>query len=152
MGSLGQASTSTAEEWSNWASAFQSITAGLAIIIGAIWAYLRFFKDRIYRPRIEMMLDGGFIEADGNRRLICALTLRNIGGTKVRLVKSGTGLKVTLPQPSTNDRKPMSSQRWDHANEVVFSVFEQHDWIESHETIRDEVLLAPFLNPNDVYR
>jgi hypothetical protein len=142
----------SAENWANWASALEGAVTAIAVVVGAVWAYFRFFKDRIYRPRIEMVLDGGFIEDHaGQRQLLCSLTLRNIGGTKVRLVKVGSGLKVTQPRVPTSKR-PISSRKWDTEHEVVFGMFEDHDWIESHETIRDEVLLAPFASPSDVYR
>jgi hypothetical protein len=157
MGLLDQATVAagtTAEDWSNWSSTFQNIVAGLAIIIGAVWAYFRFFKDRIYRPRVAMALDGGFISTadDTDRRLLCALTLKNIGGSKVRLVKSGTGIKVTTPLPTAPTRAPLSSQRWNTDDEVVFDAFASHEWIESNEAIRDEVLLAPMSVASVVYK
>ena len=60
------------------------------------------------------MLDGGFIGSGTSRRLVCALTLRNIGGSKVRLVKNGTGVMVTEAKAVPGNRPSLYSQDFDH--------------------------------------
>ena len=119
-----------------------SITA-VAVVIGAIWAYFKFFKGRTFKPRLEVELDGQW-QPNADRHLLRArITLKNIGASKVELVQKGSGLRVS--RLSSNRSTSPSPVSW--LGPKVFSIFLEHSWIEPGETISDDVLLD-LVTPN----
>jgi hypothetical protein len=71
-----------------------TIVTAAAVIIGAIWAYYRFVMDRTYRPRLNVMMEGEWLDAGGARTLLARVRVKNIGNAVVQLQQRGTGLRV----------------------------------------------------------
>jgi hypothetical protein len=68
--------------------------------------------------------------------LICRLSVKNIGTSKIPLLRAGTGFKLSrCDQPQGDYLEPS----W--AELKVFDVLINHAWIESGETIDDEFLV-----------
>jgi hypothetical protein len=113
------------------------VTAG-GIATGAVFTYFKFIKDRVYRPRVHLEVSGGVIDlGDEGHYLLCRATIANQGGTKLSLVHAGTAIIVRLARSGTDVLKRPA---WSSGKEsAVLDVFGQHDWIESAETISDDV-------------
>lgn len=112
------------------------VTAG-AVIIGGLWAYFRFVKDRVYRPRLEVGLFGQWREIAGKSMLHARVTVKNIGSTDIELMQEGTALIVESIDGELS--APPTGVRWKpvHASPIL----EHHEWIEPNETISDDLLL-----------
>lgn len=54
----------------NYAQAIQSVATVTAIIIGGIWAYFRFYKQREHSTRLEFTVDVEFVGLQDNRWLV----------------------------------------------------------------------------------
>ena len=112
------------------------VTAG-AVVVGGLWAYFRFVKDRVYRPRLEVGLFGQWREVGGESMLHARVTVKNIGATDVELLQEGTALIVESMSAEQSD--PPTSVQWTPLQ--ASSILEDHQWIEPNETISDDLLL-----------
>ena len=118
-------------------SAFQAFATGIGIIAGGVWAYFRFFKDRIYRPRLEVSITPSLFTLGTITSLVCRVTVENIGTSRVDILQEGTALVLTAGEiPS----KPYREPQWGES--TVHEVFGDHQWIESGETIHHDVCVA----------
>jgi hypothetical protein len=111
----------------------------LAIMVAGVWAYFKFFKNRTYRPRLELGLAGRLLGTGADRLLVCTVSAKNVGLSDVPIRQKGTGLKVSsllLGQPPTLFAEPAWQEQ------IVLSVFEDHGWIEPGETISEDRAMA----------
>ena len=116
------------------------VTSG-AIIVGGLWAYYRFGKERTYRPRLDVEMVGEWLTVDTRPLLLARVRVTNIGASVVRLEQRGTGLRVSRIE-QVDQPGPV---QWQVVK--VFPLFEEHAWIEPGETISDDLLL--FLGPRE---
>jgi len=115
---------------------FGTLVTAAAVIVGAIWAYYRFIKGRDYRPRLDVAMSGEWLTVDDKRVLLVRVHIKNIGASVVRLQQKGTGLRVDTLVNSNNEQGAV-----DWVAGPVYSIFEEHAWIEPNETVEDDVLL-----------
>ena len=76
----------------------------------------------------------------GSRYLICSATVENIGTSKLSLVHEGTCL-IVAPN-AVRGQGEFLRLAWDQENGAVLNIFANHDWVQSGETIRDEVAIV----------
>lgn len=109
-----------------------------AIIVGAIAAYIKWFRGRLYRTRLEVSVSGSFVETSPSQ-LLATARAKNVGLSKVLIKQEGSGLRIFSPITT----KPISevlSVEW--KREGTFQIFQEHEWIESSETIESRLLIA----------
>ncbi len=124
-------------------------TAG-GIVVGGIFTYYKFVKDRIYRPRVNIGIEGGVVTLGGVCFLLCRFTVTNNGTTKLPLKHAGT---VGVIRRGVAGNDTFLPTQWSvPKNSAVIEVFADHDWIESTETIRDELLVRLESTANGAYR
>lgn len=109
-----------------------------ALIVGGLFAYLKFFKGRTYRPRLELTIRGILGEKDGIRYLVPSVTVKNIGLAKCGIRQTGSGIRISDYQSDGEWGKPR-----------VVSILTSHEWIESGETVSDEILV-PLEGPESI--
>jgi len=131
------AAKSTLDNAKDIADIISSAITALAIIIGGAWAYFKFVRGRTYRPRVEMQLAGQWWRTEGKCLLRARVTIKNVGSSKLKLRQKGSGLRVSVLD--SDQSPPPASARWREGK--VYTIFDQHDWIESGETVSDVVLL-----------
>jgi hypothetical protein len=131
------AAKSTLDNAKDIADIISSIATSLALLIGGIWAYFKFIRGRTYRPRVEMQLAGEWWATEGKCLLSARVTIKNVGSSKLKLRQKGSGLRVRMLDP--DQPAPPASARWREGK--VYTIFDQHAWIESGETVSDVVLL-----------
>jgi hypothetical protein len=125
-----------AENASNWASAIESGATVVALVVGGVWTYLKFFKNRVYRPRLDVSTHAGTVPTSP-RQLVCSVSVKNIGTSKVRLIQEGTGLRLHVGEPP--DESYLLT-KW--TSQAVLPLFQEHEWFESGETIHHELSVA----------
>lgn len=129
---------STLDNAKDIAGIISSGITALAVVIGGAWAYFKFIRGRTYRPRVEMQLAGQWQRVRGKLLLQARITIKNVGSSKLKLRQKGSGLRASMLDP--NQPTPPASVRWVDL-EKTYTIFDQHEWIESGETICDVVLL-----------
>jgi hypothetical protein len=108
---------------------FQASATGLAFIIGGIFAYYRFIKERTHASRLQPTSSTDVASADGTIYLRVMASVQNIGQAKVELAHEYTGLRILT--------RTHGSEGWflDH----TATVFEEQDSLEPDETIGEPV-------------
>jgi hypothetical protein len=125
-------------DWSKVSEFTKNIFTILGIIVGGLWAYYNFFKGRIYRPKLELKISGSFSQDNEVHYLLATLQLKNVGLSEVIIHQKGSGLRVFSFNQSAGT--PESSIiEWERFG--TFSVFEEHEWIESGEIIEDQIII-----------
>lgn len=121
-----------------WTEIVTGVVTALALIVGGIWAYYKFIKGRIYRPRLEITIDPEWRTLEEGRVLEVTVAVKNIGSSFVRLLHKGTGLE-TYPMSTPQPPPPRLSTSWDDG--PVLPLLTDHMWIEPGETISDDLML-----------
>jgi hypothetical protein len=112
-----------------------------AIIVGGVWAYYRFVKGRIHRPRLEIVLEGEAFRRDGRDYAIVSISLKNVGVTDVKIQQKGSALRVFGCVNRSEDEPSLDSDiDWNRI--ITLSIFEKHGWIQSSELIHDKLLVS----------
>jgi hypothetical protein len=122
-----------------WASAGQSIVAAVALVVGGLFAYFKFFKGRVYRPRVDMTIEPVVLATGVGQTLVCHLKVKNIGTSKVTVEHEGTSLKIT---PGDLNVQAYEEPSWRERELLAYEVFPTHSWVESGETIFHDVAVA----------
>jgi hypothetical protein len=138
---IGIAATELVMSGPNWkevADTTQAFATAGGIVVGGVFAYYKFVKDRIYRPRVDLDIQAGAVELGDGRFLKCAVIMRNRGATRIKIDRDATALLVAPERRPDSDFQVM---RWMKDEGAVVGVFENHSWLESTETVRDEVLV-----------
>jgi hypothetical protein len=130
------ASPSALDNVKTAAAAFQAVVTAVAIVVGGVWAYFKFVKERTYRPRLEVGMAGEWCDVQGTRLLHARVTVKNIGTSVVTLRQKGTGLRLSRVASI-----PVLPGAVGWTKVKAFSIFEEHSWIEPGETISDDLLL-----------
>jgi hypothetical protein len=109
-----------------------------AIIAGGIAAYMKWFRGRLYHTRLEPSVVGSIVETSPSQLLVTA-RLKNVGFSKVLIKQEGSGLRIFSAMPE----EPIPEMlRVEWKREGTFPVFKEHQWIESSETIEDQLLVT----------
>jgi hypothetical protein len=132
------------DDWGKIFDILSKLFTMLALVLGAIVGYFKFVKGRIYLPRIEPTITGKFAEINGIRFALVEIGIKNVGISKISLDQS-SGLDVCLDEIrklpiNSAERLPIETAEWQEPKS--FRVFQDHKWIESGETIREEKMFA----------
>lgn len=117
----------------------QGIVTTAAVVIGGIWAYLKFFRGRTFRPRLEPGISGKVIGHGEVSYLIVTASLKNVGLSKVDIEQRGSGLRL-FTCDAAPDATEAQVAEWTRIK--TFSVLEDHQWIEPGESIEEQRLIV----------
>jgi hypothetical protein len=116
----------------------KTISEIIAICIGGLWAYYKFFRGRTFKSRLEFLVSG-LVHHDANSaELLASAQMKNIGLSKIRISQRGSALSAFRSLPTGRPDRPTIVE-WEQL--VVLPVFEKHAWIEPDETIKDQMLI-----------
>lgn len=121
------------------ADVIQALVTATAVIVGGAFTYLKFVRDRVYRPRLDLALDLGVLKVAGEDCLSCTVAAHNIGTGRIQIKHEGTALSIV---PGDISAERLRKASWLEPDRANFNVFALHDWIEAGETIHDETLLT----------
>lgn len=128
-------------------SIVQAVATAGGIVVGGIFAYYKFFKDRVYRPRVVIDVRSGRIAALGADAFLIRVTVKNLGGTKLDLVRDGTVVVLAASGAAERDFVvPRFSRK------AVVGLFADHLWLEVAETVSDDVVVRVPPDAEQLYR
>ena len=79
------------------AAALQSLATVAALVVGAIWTYLTFVRQRLAQPRLEVKLATQVVKSDTMPLVRAHVTLRNCGSVVVTSLRAELLLLQLLP-------------------------------------------------------
>lgn len=131
----------SASDFSHWVETAKNVCELLAILVGAAWTYLNYFRGRIYKPRLECSVEASIEKHSGHSFLKAIVRVRNIGLSKVPIQQEGTGLLIFFANMQDQSPAFPSQVRW---NEPVaaFGVFSGQKWVEPSEPIAESLIVA----------
>jgi hypothetical protein len=118
----------------DWISAALDAAQTLAIFVGAAWAYFKFVRGRTFHRRAELSVDATLLKSAAAAALRVRTTFVNTGAADIPLRLKRVTASVFEGEI---DAKGRSVWR-DVAKSPVFAA---HEWLESEETIADDVLI-----------
>ncbi len=137
-----------ASDFGHWVETAKNICEILAILVGAAWTYLNYFRGRIYKPRLECSVEASIERHSGHSFLKAIVTIRNIGLSKVPIQQRGTGLLIY--SANMQDRPPSFPIEVLWGEPVAaFGVFSGKNGVEPSEPMSESVMVA--LPSGDVF-
>ncbi|HXM36875.1 MAG TPA: hypothetical protein VN920_16890 [Pyrinomonadaceae bacterium] len=139
---LSQKDVDWAKTWENWEKAsgtVEHVATVVAVIIGGLWAYYKFFRGRVFVPRLDLELSATGFCKNNTTFLVVSLELKNVGLSRVDIHQRGTALRVSANVGNTPITKT-DTVSWRRPK--AYTIFERHSWIESRESIKDELMIA----------
>jgi hypothetical protein len=120
------------------AAAAQSVATAVALAVGGIWAYYKFFRSRTFRPRLEGAVQARLVRSGGRRLIDVTVTIKNAGLTRLDLTQEGSGLRFFCNTGEESDYL-YDQLPWRHL--ITHPVFTAHAWVEPSESISDRLLV-----------
>ena len=125
----------------------ESLLTSLAIVIGGIWAYYKFIKGRLFKPKLELSIKSQIECYKTYKELLMDYKIVNVGLSKVNLSTCGIRIWKYISRADTLD---IENVQW--AKIGSFPAFEKHQWIEPGETINEMNLVALNDDKNSYYK
>jgi hypothetical protein len=125
----------------DWIGAAQNAIQGAAILVGGAWAYFKFVNGRTLHRRAELNVDASLLSHGGAVR--ARATMRNTGAAKIPLRLKIVQVETFEP----NDVDEHGRPTWRQIAKNT-PIFDDHDSIESQETIGDDLLVPISDLPN----
>src|ERR1700722_18201487 len=117
----------------DWSKLFQIA----AIVLGGTAAYIKWFRGRLYKSRLELNVQG-ILFGPANGQLLATVRMKNLGLSKLRIEQVGSGLRMFSERALQSGVEPLAAE-WKHR--ATFPVFEEHGWVESNEVIEQQLLV-----------
>jgi len=120
-----------------WINLIGPIITAVVAVLGGSFAYFKFLKGRIFRPRVDVNMSAQWEKSNEENLLKCRIKVKNIGTSKIAVKHKVTGLRVSAlaaDQPAA-PADPVWERR------KTREILKDHDWIESGETVSDDILL-----------
>jgi hypothetical protein len=124
----------------------EKLTKIAAVLVGGTWAYVKFFRGRTFRPRIELKVSGKFIKKDALTYLLILAELKNVGLSKIKIKQQGSAIVVSSFRWPEEPACKVEKVRYEPAK--AFEVFKSHAWVEPGEPIEDQCLVLLPDNPS----
>ena len=126
----------------DWIAAGLNVLQGVAIIAAGAFAYYKFIRGRTFHRRAELTAEADLLSAAPPALRVRA-TLKNTGGADIPL--RAKIIQVDSFRQGDTDEKGRPEWR-----EIAHGpAFKDHDWIESVETINDDVVIPLPAVPDD---
>jgi hypothetical protein len=125
------------EQWSRLAEIADHLVTSLAILVGGMWAYLKFVRGRTFAHRAELEVSGALFGHGGDRIVRATVRVKNTGLSKLPLKPDGK--VVYLHGISATGWAPEGNVEWEKL--AITPVLGGLAWIEAHESVSDEALI-----------
>ena len=119
----------------DWIRAVLALVQIAAIVIGALWAYWKFFKGRIFHRRAEPIVEASLLSANSSYAIQAKVTLKNTGSADIPLRVT----LLTVAPYVAGDVDEYGRPLWPEVARA--HAFKDHDSVESQETIIDALLI-----------
>lgn len=123
----------------DWASTIQSVTVVASLIVGGIWSYSLFIKERKHYPHANMQMAASHVELPaGDRVLRVHVDITNSGSSRLLLRRSTVRLQQVLPlAPCAEPPAPCAQQELARALDNPDRVGDRFSWVLLAERARD---------------
>lgn len=129
----------------------ESVLKDIALIVGGLFAYWKFFMGRTFQPRLEPSISASARVEENQTSLCVVCKLKNVGLSRVDLDREASVLRLYLQTVVLKPNTVVELQ-WSDSPDKAVDVFHKHQWIEGGETIEDAHLFVFPYVPNQACR
>ena len=122
--------------WKFWLDVADKGIKALALCVGAIWTVVNYRRGRTFSKRLEPSVSGHLGETDSRQFLFLTCSLKNLGLSKVEIQQRGSACLVFAITPQDLNPPP------DGRPQDIFSMFQEHGWIEPGEQISHQQIIS----------
>jgi hypothetical protein len=115
-----------------------NIVTSSAVVIGGIWAYLKFIRGRTFAYRAELGISSSLQQSTDCLYLSVAITFRNTGLSKIPLNKDMKVVRLFSIVDAVD--RNLSVSRWKRI--FTLPILDEHDWVEAQESVTDSVIYS----------
>lgn len=134
--------------WKDLSGTIVNFAQALGIVIGGIWVYYKFFRNRTYARRAELDVDAVVGRAANHLTVRVTATLKNVGLSRLPL-KADRQIAFLYGRRAS-EWTPSANLHWDDGQPLILRrIFTAHEIVEAQETIQDEVVFALDDDPTD---
>jgi hypothetical protein len=127
-------------------SEYESLITIVAVVLGGIGAYWKFFRGKTFHPRLEPVVAAAQVVDERDRRYLSVVCkIKNVGLSRININHRASSLRIIPPRIVFSEA--ISEVDWAPKALLAVDVFTSHMWIEGGETIEDHHL---FLLPTDL--
>ena len=113
------------------------IITALATIFAGGWAYYRFVKGRVFKPRLTLTASARRFRIQGTEYVLSTIELSNVGLSRIDI--EGATLRVcSLSGKAVTKVLSVPQRVWLDTSRVLLA----HSWIESGEVLREQSLIT----------
>lgn len=131
--------------WKDLLDILQRSFTIIAIIVGALWGYSKYFRGRTFRQRIELDVSADKFVSEKANYIIIKVQAKNVGLSKIDIDKNGADIEI-LSYDTFNNEPSLSCIQWEHLATVP--ILKNHDLIEPGEVVREQELIEIPGSPN----
>lgn len=128
------------------------LVAAVALIVGGGWAYFKFIKNRTFKPRLAVRVEGrvitgsegqdtrGSSAASATPRLVVRCGAENVGLREVKIGEEGTALRIYfhgVESGGSGERATLADWQWLDS----WPVFESRYSLEPDEPVEEQLLI-----------
>lgn len=141
-------------DWKDLAAIVESIATVAALIVGAVWSYLVFVRQRLGFPRLELSIAPQVVAVPGGRIIHAAAKLQNTGSVLVQADYAELRLRQIVPLPEKV--RDSIDKNWDPVvagkQEIEWPMLACREWNQKCEIEpgESETLDADFFVPGKV--
>ena len=124
------------------AQIIQSAVTTIAIVLGGLWTYFRFFRGRTFHPRINLSIAGSTLTKESTVYVKVSIKIENTGNAVVHIDQDRTYIAIY-----NEHGQPGFGERVD-----VFRILRNCNMVEPQESVVDEQLSRLDTNPDVALR
>jgi len=117
----------------------RDVSTATAFLVGGIWAYYKFIKGRVFKPKIEIDIKcTSYNQKAGIFIINSELFVKNLGLSRVEFDKEVSAIriyKIINDDVLQADSQRIKEIEWERIS--TFDILSEHEWIEPNETIKD---------------
>jgi len=110
-------------------------TGGMVVVL--VWAYFKFARGRVFRPRLELTISGSPARHLECCHVIVRYTVKNIGLRRVTIKHAGSDFSVAVADPAS----PTAMVPPDWRMQGSHPILKDHYRIEAGDTIAEETMI-----------
>jgi hypothetical protein len=113
-----------------------------AVVFGGIWTYFNFFEGRTFKPRLDCAVKAVIEERRQGRFLKVENECKNISLARVPLDRTVTVVEVFAAESMGHLTAEHGLRRARWSQQGSFLVFQNHEWAEPNEPLRESLLIG----------
>jgi hypothetical protein len=126
-------------DWQSLLANLKTVVEIAAILIAGIWAYVKVFRGRLFKAKIQIDVDAKAVYIKKQPHILVTVNVKNLGFCRFRFDSDLCAMRVFMIQPglmfeSTHD------QEWIRI--ATFPILRELEWLDPTQSVEDDTLIS----------